>query len=165
MKETGTVIGSLVVAIIVKDGTPPPDISSAGAVKKSLLSAKSIVTTGPTNDSVGIAVDGYLKKLGILAQLQSKTKYVANAGAVEKSVVSGESEVGIGPHVSDLSIGPHPGITVVGGLPPKSFRPTGIYVFVAAHAKNPEAAKTLVKYLISPEAAKIYKDSDILPHK
>jgi len=35
MKNTETVIGSLVVAIIVKNGTPPPDISSAAAVKKS----------------------------------------------------------------------------------------------------------------------------------
>ena len=165
MKDTGTVIGSLVVAIIVKDGTPPPDISTAAAVKKSLLSAKSIVTTGPTDDSVGLAVDAYLKKLGILEQLKSKTKYVANAGAVEETVLSGESEIGIGPYVSDMSMGPHPGLTVVGGLPPKAFPPTDIYAFVARRARNPQAAKALVKYLKTPEAEKIYKNNDILPHK
>jgi len=64
-----------------------------------------------------------------------------------------------------MSMAPHPDITVVGGLPPKAFPPTDIYVFVSTHAKNPEAAKALVKYLKSPEAEKIYKDNDILPRK
>jgi molybdate transport system substrate-binding protein len=164
MKNTQTVIGSLVVAIIVKNGTPPPDISSASAVKKSLLSAKSVVTTGPANDSVGLAVDGYLKKLGILDDIRPKTKFVANAAAVRNAILAG-SEIGIGPYVSDMSMAPHPDITVVGGLPPKAFPPTDIYVFVSIHAKNPAAAKALVRYLKSPEAEKIYKENDLLPRK
>jgi molybdate transport system substrate-binding protein len=165
MKNTGTTIGSFVLALTVKKGTPPPDISSAASVKKALLAAKSLVTVDPTMGSVGVACNNMLMKLGILAEVKSKIKYVPNGGGVGRSVVAGESEIGLGPYVSDLMGNRNPDLVVVGGLPRGASTPTDIVAFVATHAKDPAGAKELVKYLATPEAGQVYKEHGIMPRK
>src|SRR5215470_802684 len=57
MKDSATTLGSFVLALTVKKGAPKPDISSAAAVKKTLLSAKTIVTVDPNQGSVGVATN------------------------------------------------------------------------------------------------------------
>ena len=54
------------VGVVVKDGTPKPDISSVDAFKKALLAAKSVAYIDPAaGGSSGIYVAGLLDKLGI----------------------------------------------------------------------------------------------------
>ncbi|MEO7728559.1 MAG: substrate-binding domain-containing protein [Burkholderiales bacterium] len=52
-----------------------------------------------------------------------------------------------------------PGVArwLVGILPREISTPTALVGFVSAKAKSPEAAKALLKYLSSPEAAEVYK--------
>ena len=165
MKNTGTTIGSFVLAITVKKGTPPPDISSAASVKKALLGAKSLVTVDPAMGSVGVAANAMFVKLGILDQVKSKVKYVPNGGGVGRSVVAGESEIGVGPYVSDLMNNRNPDLVVVGGMPRGASTPTDIVAFVATKAKDPAGARQLVKYLATPEAGQVYKEHGIMPRK
>src|SRR5581483_6478405 len=70
MKDSATTLGSFVLALTVKKGAPKPDISSAAAVKKALISAKSIATVDPKQGSVGVATGEALKKLGITDQIK-----------------------------------------------------------------------------------------------
>src|SRR5579862_1636967 len=93
VKDTATTLGSFVLALTVKKGAPKPDISSGAAVKKALMSAKSIVTVDPNQGSVGVATGEALKKMGLTDQLKGKIKYVSNGGGVGKSVTEGESEI------------------------------------------------------------------------
>ena len=55
-----------------------------------------------------------------------------------------------------------PGVEVVGPLPRDSSTPTVLVGFVSAQSKEPEAAKALLYYLSSPEAA-VYKDRGMQP--
>jgi ABC-type molybdate transport system substrate-binding protein len=49
---------------------------------------------------------------------------------------------------------------------PKGVSPrTALVGFVSAHAKNPQGAKALLKYISSPEAMAVYKEVGMEPAK
>ncbi|MBV8243305.1 MAG: substrate-binding domain-containing protein [Hyphomicrobiales bacterium] len=57
------------VGVVVKDGTPKPDIGSVAAFKQALLAAKSVAYIDPAaGGSSGIYVAGLLDKLGIAGE-------------------------------------------------------------------------------------------------
>jgi molybdate transport system substrate-binding protein len=56
-----------------------------------------------------------------------------------------------------------PGVEVVGPLPRDISTPTVLVGFVSAQSKEPEAAKALLHYLSSPEAAAVYKELGMQP--
>ena len=68
-------------------------------------------------------------------------------------LAKGEVEIGL----TFLSEIHDPGVEVVGILPREVSTPAALVGFVSAKAKSPEAAKALLNYLSSPEAAEIYK--------
>jgi len=139
--------------VAVKKGTPKPDISSADAVKRMLLSAKSVVYPNPARGpAAGITFDQMLITLGIAEQIKPKLKPVVGA-EVMKITASGESEIGI-TFLSEL--GTEPGIDIVGPLPEDIAPPTRLVGFVSAHAKDAKGAKALLDYLSSAEAAVVY---------
>jgi molybdate transport system substrate-binding protein len=59
--------------------------------------------------------------------------------------------------------GETPGIDVVGPLPREISTPTTLVGFVSSHAKDPAAAKALLDYLSSPEAAAVYRALGMQP--
>ena len=85
--------------------------------------------------------------------MQAKiTRAQGGAGAMEM-LAKGEVEIGL----TFLSEIHDPGVEVVGILPREISTPTALVGFVSTKAKSPEAAKALLKYLSSPEAAVVYK--------
>ena len=56
-----------------------------------------------------------------------------------------------------------PGVEVVGALPESISTPTRLSGFVGAKAKDPKAAKELLDYLSSADAAKVYKERGMVP--
>jgi molybdate transport system substrate-binding protein len=161
--DSKTTIGRFVMAFTVKKGMPKPDISTADAVRRTLLAAKSVATVDPKQGSVGLAALAALDKLGITEQVKPKMKFVRTGGVIGTSVTSGESEIGLGPYASDLMNNRNAELEVVGALPPEASTPTDIDAFIATHAKNPAAARALVEYLASPEVAAVYTEHKILP--
>jgi len=57
----------------------------------------------------------------------------------------------------------HPGIDIVGTMPPAISPPTVVTGFVSSHAKDAAAAKQLLTYLSSPEADATYRASKMQP--
>jgi molybdate transport system substrate-binding protein len=163
VKESKTTIGGFVMAMTIKKGTPKPDISTADAVKKTLLAAKSAATVDPKQGSVGVAALAMFDKLGIRQQMEPKMKYGQTGGVIGTLVVNGEAEIGLGPYVSDLMGNRNAQLEVVGAMPKEASDPTDIDAFVSSHAKDAAAAKALVQYLASPEAEAIYKEHGIQP--
>jgi molybdate transport system substrate-binding protein len=74
-------------------------------------------------------------------------------------VAKGEAEIGL----TFLSEMKEPGIDVVGPLPREISTPTSLVGFVSSHAKDPAAAKALMDYLSSPDAAAVYKAQGMQP--
>jgi molybdate transport system substrate-binding protein len=58
-----------------------------------------------------------------------------------------------------------PGVDVVGPLPRSISTPTALVGFVSSHAKSPEAAKALLAYLSSADAATAYRACAMTPGK
>jgi molybdate transport system substrate-binding protein len=131
-------------------------------VKKMLLSAKSVAYPDPSGGAAaGVSFDETLKKLGIADQMQSKLKRAQGGAGAMKMAATGEAEIGL-TFVSEMQ---EPGIDYVGELP-KSISPaTSLIGFISAHAKDPAAAKKLLDYLASKEAASAYTAQRMHPGK
>jgi len=162
VEASATPLASVAVGVAVKKGAPRPDISTPEAVKKMLLAAKSISSPdASTGAAAVVSINEMLKKLGIDEQIEPKLKRVkgkgpggAGGGDVAMAMVaSGEVEVCL-TFLSEMN---DPGIDRVGALPREISPRTTLVGFIAAHAKNPEAAKALLQYLSSPAAAAVYK--------
>jgi molybdate transport system substrate-binding protein len=145
------------VGIGVKAGTPKPDISTTEAFKKSLLAAKSIgYSTGPS----GNYVIGLFDRLGIADQVKPKLKQTPTGVFVGTITASGEVEIGI-QQVSEIA--QFPGVDYVGPLPADIQKMTTFTSGIAANAKEPAAAKALVKFITAPEQAQAFKKRGMEP--
>ncbi len=142
------------VGVVVKEGTPKPDISSVGAFKQALLAAKSVAYIDPAaGGSSGIYVAGLLDKLGIAAQVNPKAKLIAG-GAVAAHIARGEAELGIH-QISEIL--PVKGIVLVGPLPAEIQNYTVYAAAIGASAKDPDAANALLRTLTGPGAGEVLK--------
>jgi molybdate transport system substrate-binding protein len=145
------------IGVAVKAGAPKPDISTPEAFKRTLLAASSIAyaKTGYS----GISTAKAIERLGIADQLKSKTKLVEGVPVAE-IVAKGEAEIGM----QQINvILPVAGADYVGPLPGdlQDYIPfsTGLLVI----SKEPEAAKALMKFITSPEAAPFIKKGGMEP--
>jgi molybdate transport system substrate-binding protein len=135
------------IGMVVRQGSPKPDISSIDALRRTLLAAKSIVY--PDSPS-GVYVGSELFwRLGIAGRMQSRSRMLP-AGRVADAVANGEAEIGIQQVVELL---PVKGVTVVGSLPADVQSYTVYSGGIATSAKNPAGAAALIQFLSSPEAA------------
>ena len=89
------------VGVAVRAGTPKPDISSADALKRTLLRAKSIAYS---DSASGVYVSTVLyQRLGIADEVKGKSRKIP-AEPVGKVVARGEAEIGF-QQISDSSGG------------------------------------------------------------
>jgi molybdate transport system substrate-binding protein len=155
-----TNLGRVGVGVVVKEGTPKPDISSVDAFKKTLLAAKSVAYIDPAaGGSSGIYVAGLLDKLGVAAEVKPKAKLIPG-GAVAEHVARGAAELGIH-QISEIL--PVKGATLVGPLPADIQNYTVYAAGLGANGKESEAAKALLKALSGPAAAEVLKSKGMEP--
>jgi molybdate transport system substrate-binding protein len=148
------------VAVAVRAGAPKPDISSADALKRSLLAAKSIVYADPAKGGAsGVHFAHVVEQLGIAEQLKSRTILVP--GAQDADVVAkGEAEIGVG---QASEIVPVSGAQLVGPLPGEFGSVTKFTAGIGAGSKASEAAKSLILFLTGPAAAPVFKSKGLQP--
>jgi molybdate transport system substrate-binding protein len=145
------------IGIAVRKGAHKPDVSTAEALKRALLDAKSIGYTNPAGGGLTAApIMAMIEKFGIAAQVAPKTKLAAGGptGRVSTLVANGEAEIGM-QMVSELLSNPE--LEVIGMLPPELQLITVYSAGITANAKEPDAARALVRFLATPEAAVVYK--------
>src|SRR5215472_15541472 len=134
------------IGMAVKAGAPRPDISTVEALKRTLLTAKSIAYS---DSASGVYLSTELfPKLGIAEQIKGKTRKI-EADPVGGVVATGEFEIGF-QQISELR--PVKGIDIVGELPPGAQRITVFAAGVPAASAQPEAAQALIRWLASPAA-------------
>jgi molybdate transport system substrate-binding protein len=157
---SATTLASVAVGVAVRKGAAKPDISTPEAVKRMLLTAKSVSYPDAAGGAAaGVSFVETLAKLGIAEQMQPKLKRAQGGAAAMAMVAKGEVEIGL-TFLSEMS---EPGIDAVGPLPREISTPTILVGFVSSHAKDAAAAKALVEYLSSPEAAAVYKAQGMQP--
>jgi molybdate transport system substrate-binding protein len=160
--KQGKVVGSRVdfaragVGVAVKAGAPKPDISTADAFKRAMLSAKSIAYS---RGASGIIAAKLMERLGIAEQLKDKTRLVDGVPVAEV-VAKGEAEIGM----QQINvILPVAGADYVGPLPAELQGYVNFAVGVLAVSKERDAAQALVKFMASAEAAPLIRKSGMEP--
>jgi molybdate transport system substrate-binding protein len=134
------------IGIAVKSGAPKPDISSADAVKRALLAAKTIAYS---DSASGVYVSTEMfDKLGIKDAMKGKARQIP-ATPVGEIVAKGEAEIGL-QQISELK--PVSGIDIIGPLPDDLQKITVFSAGIASVSKEPDAGKALIKFLASPAA-------------
>ena len=140
------------IGVAVRKGAPKPDISSEEAFKRTLLAAKSITYTKET--LTGVHVTRLLDRFGIAEQVKDKVVLQPRGNMSTPAVADGTAEIAI-VQVSDIVA--HPGVDLVGPLPPSIQNYVVQVAAVGSNAKNAAAAGDLVKYLTSPAAVAVFK--------
>src|SRR5215510_10288527 len=134
------------IGIAVKSGAPKPDISTADAVKRALLAAKTIAYS---DSASGVYVSTELfDKLGIKDAMEGKARKIP-ATPVGEIVAHGDAEIGF-QQISELR--PVEGIDIIGPLPGELQKITVFSAGIASASKEPDAGKALIKFLASPAA-------------
>ena len=155
-KATRTPLARSSVGVAVRKGAPKPDISTTEAFKTALRNAKSIayVEQGAT----GIYLKELFVRLGIADELKSKIKLAPTAAA--DFIARGEAEIGM-TQISEIL--PFPGADLVGPLPADIQLYTSFAGANSAAAKQPDAGKAFLKFLVTPDTAKVMKAKGLEP--
>jgi molybdate transport system substrate-binding protein len=134
------------IGVAVKSGAPKPDISTADALKRTLLAVKTIAYS---DSASGVYVSTEMfDKLGITDAMKDKAMKIP-ATPVGEIVARGDAEIGF-QQVSELK--PVEGIDIVGPLPDALQKITVFSASIASASKEPDAGKALIKFLASPAA-------------
>jgi molybdate transport system substrate-binding protein len=140
----------------VRAGVPKPDISTVEAYKAALLAAKSI---GYSRGCSGTHAAQGIEKLGLADTLKPKTVYTTE-GPVVAALARGDYDVGI--QQTNIMVGA-PGTEYVGALPGFLNDPCPSSVAVITGSKEPEAARAMIKFMSSPEAAPLLRKTHVEP--
>jgi molybdate transport system substrate-binding protein len=145
------------IGVAMKSGAPKPDISSADAVKRALLAAKSVAYSDSAS-GVYISTEMF-PRLGIAEDMKGKARAIP-AEPVAQVVARGDAEIGF-QQISELL--PVPGIEIVGPLPAELQKITVFSAGIATVSKEPDAGKALIKFLGSPAASAAIVKSGLEP--
>ena len=146
------------IGIGIRAGAHKPDISTPEKVKQVLLNAKTI-TYAPKGASTPDVVK-MIEALGIADKLKPKTMLLQGSELTTAAVAEGRADYVI-TLISEIL--PVHGIELLGPLPADFQHYIGFSAAVSAHAKNPDAAKALIKYLTGPAVASTYKAKGMEP--
>jgi molybdate transport system substrate-binding protein len=151
-------VGRVGLGAAVRPGAPAPDLSSAEALKKSVLDAESIVFN---RASTGIYFENLLKKMGIYDQVEKKTTRYADGAAVMEHVLKGKGrEIGFGP-ITEILLHKGHGLRLVGPLPADVQNYTSYTAAVMNGAASSGAAQEFVRYLATPGAKALFTAAGI----
>lgn len=145
------------IGIAVRSGLPKPDVSSADAVKKAVLAARSVgYSSGPS----GFYMADLFKKMGIADQIKDKVKQPESGVQIGDLMARGEVDLGF-QQVSELL---HvKGIDFLGPLPSEIQNVTVFSAGLHKAAVAADEAKALLKFLTGPDALPIIKKSGLEP--
>jgi molybdate transport system substrate-binding protein len=161
--KNGRVVGNTVTPFVlaglglsVRAGAPKPDISTVERYKAALLAAKSI---GYSRGCSGTHIAEGIEQLGLTEPLKAKT-IRTTAGPVTDYLARGDFEIGI--QQTNIMVGV-PGTDFVAPLPGPLNKPCPSSVALLKVSKQPDAARALIKFMISPEAGPILRKTHVEP--
>jgi molybdate transport system substrate-binding protein len=149
------------VGMVVRAGVAKPDITTVDALTRTLLAAQSV---GYSDSGSGTYLSTVLfQKLGIADQIARKSRKVRGPPSgepVAAVVARGEVEIGF-QQVSELL---HvPGVTFVGALPAEVQPGFNFAGAITTKARQPDAARALLEFLSSPQAASALAKNGLAP--
>jgi len=161
--KSETPLATVSVVGAVRAGVPKPDISNGEALKKFLLSVKSISCPSIARGAAcGVSFEATLNKLGIKDTVMPKVVAAQSGWESVKMLGRGEVELGI-TFASEND--PNPDVQMLGALPRDVSIPTGFVGFAHARTPHRDAVTALLKYLSTADAAKVITECGMTPGK
>ena len=148
-----TTIAKVGVGVFVKNGAAKPDISSADALKRAFLNARSAAFVTAQTNPVAVYTVRLFERLGITAEMNAKNKIVPGQGALPV-VGRGDAEIGF-TQISEVIA--EPAVDFVGPFPAEIQNYTVYATGYPLTAKEPAAAKAFVDFLTSSRASAVFK--------
>ena len=142
----------------VRAGAPEPDVSTPEALKRTLLSAKSI-SFNPSGASAPHIYEIF-GHLGIAEDVKTKLILDAEPGRPQMNVADGKAELVITliPEIKFFK-----GVELAGPVPADLQSYISFAAGVATNTHNADAAKALIKFITSPSAAPTLKAKALEP--
>lgn len=158
LAESYTPLARSAIGMAVRAGAPAPDISTAEALKATLLNAKSIAYSASVS---GNYLTGELyQRLGIAEQVAGRSRRIGGGERVGAVVARGEAEIGF-QQMSELL--PVPGIAHITPLPPELQKVSLFSAGVAARTTDAATARAVIRFFSSPAAFPAIKASGLEP--
>lgn len=142
--------------VSVQAGAPKPDISTVEAYRATLLAAESI---GYSRGCSGTHAAEGIARLGLADELADKTTRTEN-GPVTDYLARGKFEIGIQQTNIMVDV---PGSDYVGPVPGNLNIPCQSDVGLLAASQEPDAAREMIDFMISPDAAPLLRRTHVEP--
>lgn len=156
--ESLTPVARSMIGLAVRAGAPRPDASTAEALKRTLLAAKSIGYSASVSGQY-LTTEIY-PRLGIAEQCLPKSRLVGGGERVGAVVARGELELGF-QQISELL--PVPGIEHITPLPPELQKVSSFAAGIGKNSPDPDTARRAIAFLASPAAAAAIRRSGLEP--
>jgi molybdate transport system substrate-binding protein len=156
---TNTPLASSGMGVAVLKGAPKPDISTPDAFKRALLAAKSVAYSDPAaGGASGAHFAKVLERLGITNEIAAKAK-LGRGVPVATFVAKGEADIAI-QQMPELMV---EGVEIVGPLPGDLQAVTTFAAGIPSTSTHADAARALIRFLQSPDAAAAIKKHGLDP--
>jgi molybdate transport system substrate-binding protein len=142
----------------VRAGAAKPDISTAEALKRTLMNAKAI-SFNPTGASA-VHTNEMFARLGIAEAVKSKLLLSSEPGRPQMNVADGKSEV-VFSLIPEIKF--FPGVDLVGPVPAEFQAEIVTVGGIASNTHDAAGAAALIKFLTSPGAAQVMKAKGMEP--
>jgi len=154
---TRAVIGRSGIGVAVREGAAKPDIGTVAAFKQTLLGARAVAYPG--EGASGKYFVSLLERMGIAAEMKPKLRPMPAEYNVE-AVARGEADLVV---VVASRIWGVAGVQPAGRIPAELQTWIGFAGGVAIAAREPEAARAMLRFFTSPAAAPVLQAAGVEP--
>jgi molybdate transport system substrate-binding protein len=145
--ETRANVGRVGMGVAVREGALLPDISSADALRRSVLEAESLVFN---RASTGLYLESLLKKMEVYGLVEGKTTRYPDGAAVMEHVIKGKGrEIGFGA-MTEILLYQGKGLKLVGPVPAEVQNYTSYTAAPLESGQQQALAQQFVTFLSGP---------------
>lgn len=155
-QDSRTILGTVGIAMGVRQGAAAPDISTPDKLRVVLLDARSVVHSNPKDTPSGAQMARVFEQLGIVEAMQRKTVHRNFLDGGAELIIKGEADFGFYPQSAMMSVR---GVAVAGSLPQSLDRLTVYSAAVVAANGSPGPAQAFIKFLADPANHKHWKQA------
>lgn len=155
--DSRAVLGRAGIGVAIRAGAPKPDISTVAAFKRTLLSARAVAYPG--EGASGKYFASLVRRLGIEAEMKPRMRPMPAEYNVE-TLASGETDlaVAVASRISGVA-----GVQLVGAIPRELQTWIGFTAGMSSHAREPEAARAMLRFFTAPESAAVLRLNGVEP--
>lgn len=156
--DSYTSLARSAIGMAVREGAPKPDIATVDALIATLLRAHSVAYSASVSGEY--LTEELLQRLGIADRVLPKCRRIEGGERVGAVIARGEAEIGF-QQMSELL--PVPGIDHITPLPAEVQKVSVFSAGIAATTTDSTAARAVIKFLSSRDAAPAIEKSGLEP--